>query len=65
VDNNSIPLSAALLLNGNVIVANADQDLTPNDAGANRQEALEIAPGTIEKSRAPLTLAGPATRSDR
>ena len=29
------PISAALLLNGNVVVGNADQDLMVNDAGTN------------------------------
>jgi hypothetical protein len=38
------PLSAALLLNGNVVVGNADQDLTPNDAGTNQNILFEISP---------------------
>jgi hypothetical protein len=38
------PLSAALLLNGNLLVGNADQDLTPNDAGTNQNIAFEISP---------------------
>lgn len=38
------PLSAALLLNGNVIVGNADQDLMPNDAGTNENVLFEISP---------------------
>jgi hypothetical protein len=38
------PISAALLLNGNVIVGNADQDLTPNDAGTNQNMLFEISP---------------------
>ena len=40
------PLSAALLLNGNVVVGNADQDLTPNDAGTNQNILFEISPTT-------------------
>jgi hypothetical protein len=38
------PLSAALLLNGNLVVGNADQDLTPNQAGTNQNLAFEISP---------------------
>jgi hypothetical protein len=38
------PISAALLLNGNVVVGNADQDLTPNDAGTNQNILFEISP---------------------
>jgi hypothetical protein len=38
------PISAALLLNGNVVVGNADQDLTPNDAGTNENLLFEISP---------------------
>jgi hypothetical protein len=38
------PLSAALLMNGNLIVGNADQDLTPNDAGTNQNLAFEVSP---------------------
>jgi hypothetical protein len=38
------PISAALLLNGNVVVGNADQDLTPNDAGTNQNLLFEISP---------------------
>jgi hypothetical protein len=38
------PLSAALLMNGNLLVGNADQDLTPNDAGTNQNLAFEISP---------------------
>jgi hypothetical protein len=40
------PLSAALLMNGNVVVGNADQDLTPNDAGTNQNILFEISPTT-------------------
>jgi hypothetical protein len=38
------PISAALLLNGNVVVGNADQDLTQNDAGTNQNLLFEISP---------------------
>jgi hypothetical protein len=38
------PISAALLLNGNLVVGNADQDLTPNPAGTNQNLAFEISP---------------------
>jgi hypothetical protein len=38
------PISAALLLNGNVVVGNADQDLMPNDAGTNQNLLFEISP---------------------
>jgi hypothetical protein len=38
------PLSAALLMNGNLVVGNADQDLTPNDAGTNQNLLFEISP---------------------
>ena len=38
------PISAALLLNGNVIVGNADQDLMQNDAGTNENLLFEISP---------------------
>jgi hypothetical protein len=38
------PISAALLLNGNVVVGNADQDLTVNDAGTNENLLFEISP---------------------
>jgi len=38
------PLSSALLLNGNLVVGNADQDLTPNDAGTNQNILFEISP---------------------
>jgi hypothetical protein len=38
------PISAALLLNGNVVVGNADQDLTLNDAGTNDNLLFEISP---------------------
>jgi hypothetical protein len=38
------PLSAALLMNGNLVVGNADQDLTPNDAGTNQNILFEISP---------------------
>jgi hypothetical protein len=30
--NFNAPISAALLLNGNLVVGNADQDLTPNQS---------------------------------
>jgi hypothetical protein len=40
------PISAALLLNGNLVVGNADQDLTPNDAGTNQNLLFEISPAT-------------------
>jgi hypothetical protein len=40
------PISAALLLNGNVVVGNADQDLMPNDAGTNQNLLFEISPAT-------------------
>jgi hypothetical protein len=60
------PLSAALLLNGNLAVGNADQDLTPNDGGTSststmttqhRQDALEIASCTPRRVRAWLLVA--------
>jgi hypothetical protein len=38
------PISAALLLNGNVVVGNADQDLMQNDAGTNQNLLFEISP---------------------
>ena len=38
------PISAALLMNGNLLVGNADQDLTPDDAGTNQNLAFEISP---------------------
>ncbi len=38
------PISAALLLNGNIVVGNADQDLTLNDAGTNDNLLFEISP---------------------
>ena len=38
------PLSAALLLNGNLVIGNADQDLTPDDAGTNQNLLFEISP---------------------
>ena len=38
------PISAALLLNGNVVVGNADQDLMVNDAGTNENLLFEISP---------------------
>jgi hypothetical protein len=38
------PISAALLLNGNVVVGNADQDLMQNDAGTNENLLFEISP---------------------
>jgi hypothetical protein len=38
------PISAALLLNGNVVVGNADQDLTLDDAGTNDNLLFEISP---------------------
>ncbi len=38
------PISAALLLNGDVVVGNADQDLTVNDAGTNENLLFEISP---------------------
>lgn len=38
------PISAALLLNGNVVVGNADQDLTLNDAGTNDNLLFEVSP---------------------
>ncbi len=40
------PISAALLLNGNLVVGNADQDLTPNHAGTNQNLLFEISPTT-------------------
>jgi hypothetical protein len=38
------PISAALLMNGNVVVGNADQDLMQNDAGTNQNLLFEISP---------------------
>jgi hypothetical protein len=38
------PISAALLLNGNLVVGNADQDLMQNDAGTNENLLFEISP---------------------
>ncbi|HLK88654.1 MAG TPA: hypothetical protein VKZ18_02100, partial [Polyangia bacterium] len=38
------PLSAALLVNGNVVVGNADQDLMQNDAGTNENLLFEVSP---------------------
>ena len=38
------PISAALLLNGNVVVGNADQDLMQNDAGTNENLLFEVSP---------------------
>ncbi len=38
------PLSAALLPNGNLVVGNADQDLTMNKAGTNQNLAFEVSP---------------------
>jgi hypothetical protein len=38
------PISAALLMNGNVVIGNADQDLTVNDAGTNDNLLFEISP---------------------
>ena len=38
------PISAALLLNGNLVVGNADQDLMLNDAGTNDNLLFEISP---------------------
>jgi hypothetical protein len=38
------PISAALLLNGNLVVGNADQDLTLNDGGTNDNLLFEISP---------------------
>jgi hypothetical protein len=38
------PISAALLMNGNVVVGNADQDLMQNDAGTNENLLFEISP---------------------
>jgi hypothetical protein len=38
------PISAALLLNGNLVVGNADQDLMVNDAGTNENLLFEISP---------------------
>jgi hypothetical protein len=38
------PISAALLLNGNVVIGNADQDLMVNDAGTNENLLFEISP---------------------
>jgi hypothetical protein len=64
------PLSAALLMNGNVIVGNADQDLTPNDAGTNQNILFEISPtagivGTKQLDMgAPGALFGLAAQSD-
>jgi hypothetical protein len=40
------PISAALLLNGNLVVGNADQDLTLNGAGTNQNLLFEISPTT-------------------
>jgi len=40
------PISAALLLNGNLVVGNADQDLTPNQAGTNQNLLFEVSPTT-------------------
>jgi hypothetical protein len=38
------PISAALLMNGNLVVGNADQDLTQNDAGTNQNLLFEVSP---------------------
>ncbi len=40
------PISAALLMNGNLVVGNADQDLMPDDAGTNQNLLFEISPTT-------------------
>ncbi len=64
------PLSAALLLNGNLVVGNADQDLTPNDAGTNQNILFEISPtaGIVGSKQldtgAPGALFGIAAASD-
>jgi hypothetical protein len=38
------PISAALLMNGDLVVGNADQDLMQNDAGTNENLLFEISP---------------------
>jgi hypothetical protein len=38
------PISAALLSNGNLVVGNADQDLTTNHSGTNQNLVFEISP---------------------
>ena len=64
------PISAALLMNGNVVVGNADQDLTVNDAGTNENLLFEISPtkGIVGMKQldagAPGALFGIAARSD-
>ena len=64
------PISAALLLNGNVVVGNADQDLMPNDAGTNQNLLFEISPtdGIVGMKQldmdAPGALFGIAAESD-
>ena len=64
------PLSAALLLNGNVVVGNADQDLMVNDAGTNQNLLFEISPtdGIVGMKQldmdAPGALFGIAAESD-
>jgi hypothetical protein len=69
-DQFNAPLSAALLLNGNVVVGNADQDLTPNDAGTNQNLLFEISPtaGIVGMKQldtgAPGALFGIAARAD-
>ena len=45
-DQFNAPISAALLLDGNLVVGNADQDLTPNHAGTNQNLLFEISPTT-------------------
>jgi hypothetical protein len=40
----NVPLSAALLANHNLVVGNADQDLTTNSAGTNQNLLFEISP---------------------
>jgi hypothetical protein len=45
-DRFNAPISAALLMNGNLVVGNADQDLTPNHAGTNQNLLFEISPTT-------------------
>ena len=64
------PISAALLMNGNLVVGNADQDLTPNDAGTNQNMLFEISPtaGVVGSKQldmgAPGALFGIAARPD-
>ena len=64
------PISAALLMNGNLVVGNADQDLTLNDAGTNQNLLFEVSPtaGIVGSKQldpgAPGALFGIAAESD-